>query len=175
MDDKLELAAPQKVAIFKKKGRVIGLLPVHDYIYRPHELAEVNLYDWIWCYKREKARKNKDNLCESTDLLGDDIGIGNLSVDAEPDIDLMSDVEGSAEEEGASTMCQGQNTRSMSFKKEHPLSDSNVICYVKDNLQCVPNFVGANLLRCDHGDCYKFIHHRLSSIVCNPILILFIH
>ena len=40
----------------------------------------------------------------------------------------------------------------MSFKKEHPLSDSHVICYVKDNLQRVPNFVGANLPRCDRGD-----------------------
>ena len=155
-DDKSETAAPQKVAIFKKKGRVVGLSPVHDYIYRPHELAEVNLYDWIRCYKREKARKNKkENLDESTDLLGDEFDIENPPDDAEPelpDIDLVSDAEGSGEEERASTMCQGPKTRSMSFKKEHPLSDSHVIRYVKDNLQRVPNFVGANLPRCDRGD-----------------------
>jgi hypothetical protein len=152
-DENSESAAPQKVAVFKKKGRVVGLSPVHDYIYRPHELAEVNLYDWIRCYKREKARKNKkDELDESTDPLGDDFGIGNPSVDAEPDIDLVSDAEGSGEEEDTSTVCRGPNTRSMSFKKEHPLSDSHVIRYVKDNLQRVPNFVGANLPRCDRGD-----------------------
>ena len=108
MDDRSELAAPQKVAVFKKKGRVVGLSPVHDYIHRPHELAEVNLYDWIRCYKREKACKNKkDDLDESTGLLGDDLGIANPSVAAEPDIDLVSDPEGSGEEEGISTMCRG--------------------------------------------------------------------
>ena len=153
-DDESESTAPQKVTIFKRKGRVVGLSPVHDYIYRPHELVEVNLYDWIRCYKREKARKNKkENLEESTGLLGDEFDIGNASDDAEPDIDLASDAEGSSEEEGANTRCRrGPNTKSMSFKKEHPLSDSHVIRYVKDNLQRVPNFVGANLPRCDRGD-----------------------
>ena len=152
-DNNSESAAPQKVTVIKKKGRVIGLSPVHDYIYRPQELAGVNLYDWIRCYKREKARNNKkDNLNELTCLSGDDFGIESLSVDADPDIDLMSDAEASCEEEGARAMHRGRKSRAMSFKKEHPLSDSHVIHHIKDNLQRVPNFVGANLPRCDHGD-----------------------
>ena len=42
---------PQKITVIKKGGKIIGLSRVHDYIHRPEELANVNLYDWIQCYK----------------------------------------------------------------------------------------------------------------------------
>ena len=40
----------------------------------------------------------------------------------------------------------------MRFKMEHPLSDSHGVRYIMNNTSCVPNFVGANLPRCDQGD-----------------------
>ena len=52
-------AGPQKVAIIKKRGRIVGLSPVHDYIHRPQEAYNICLYDWIRCYKREKFRKSQ--------------------------------------------------------------------------------------------------------------------
>src|ERR1700678_3111244 len=162
IDSNFDSAAPHRVAIIKRRGRIVGLSPVQDYIYRPQELADVNLYDWIRSYKREKARKTKkESRDESTDFLVDDFGLGNPSVlDAEP-VDLASDAE-SGEEEGASTVCHGSNA--MSFLKEHPLSDSHVIRRVKESLQCVPNFVGANLPRCDRSDCEYY---------CSTMLTLF--
>ncbi|KAF8811801.1 hypothetical protein BYT27DRAFT_7088689 [Phlegmacium glaucopus] len=36
---------PEKVAIFKQKGRVIGMSNVYDYIYRPVELENMSLYE----------------------------------------------------------------------------------------------------------------------------------
>ncbi len=48
---------PQKVTVIKKKGKILGLSQVHDYIHRPKELANVNLYEWIRCYKWEKLPK----------------------------------------------------------------------------------------------------------------------
>ncbi|KAF8800468.1 hypothetical protein BYT27DRAFT_7117504 [Phlegmacium glaucopus] len=45
---------PQKVTVIMKKGRMVGLSPMHDYLHRPEELVHVNLYQWIRCYKREK-------------------------------------------------------------------------------------------------------------------------
>ena len=161
--DNSESVAPQRVTVIKKRGRIIGLSPVYDYIYRPRELAEVNLYDWIRCYKREKARKStgkKDNLEEATDLLSNDIGFENPSVDTEP-VDLVpmsdSDAESSDFEKEDATCCGPSvntrpTTKSFKFQKKHPLSDSHVIRCVKDKLQRVPNFVGANLPRCDRGD-----------------------
>ena len=42
---------PQKVTVIKKRGRILGLSPVHDYVHRPEALANVNLYDWVRCYQ----------------------------------------------------------------------------------------------------------------------------
>jgi hypothetical protein len=40
----------------------------------------------------------------------------------------------------------------MRFQVEHPLSDSHGVRYIVNNATRIPNFVGANLLRCDQGD-----------------------
>jgi hypothetical protein len=63
-----DLREPQKVTVIKKRGRIIGLSKVHDYIHRPEELADVNLYEWIRCYKREKLPKD---MCTLDDLDSD--------------------------------------------------------------------------------------------------------
>ncbi|KAF8221116.1 hypothetical protein L208DRAFT_1330008, partial [Tricholoma matsutake] len=41
-----------KVALVKLKGKIIGLSPVFDYIYRAPELENTSLYDWIRRCKR---------------------------------------------------------------------------------------------------------------------------
>ena len=40
----------------------------------------------------------------------------------------------------------------MRFKVELPLSDSHGVRYIVDNATRIPNFVGANLPRCDQGN-----------------------
>ncbi|KAF8222664.1 hypothetical protein L208DRAFT_1201281, partial [Tricholoma matsutake] len=44
----------EKVAIFKRNGHVIGLSPVHDYVFRPAEFHSMCLYDWIYRHQHEK-------------------------------------------------------------------------------------------------------------------------
>ena len=144
-------AQPQKVAIIKMRGRIVGLSPVHDYIHRPQEAYNICLYDWIRCYKREKFRKSpnvgKDNTPEiCTDDLDND---NSITLEGEePVIDLFSDAETDTEE----TRVRDSKNRLLSFKAEHPLSDSHGIRYIKNNVRRVPNFLGANLPRCDKGD-----------------------
>ncbi|KAF8240473.1 hypothetical protein L208DRAFT_1060869, partial [Tricholoma matsutake] len=46
-DHDLEVEQHEKVAIFKHKGHVIGLSPVHDYVIQPAEFHSMCLYDWI--------------------------------------------------------------------------------------------------------------------------------
>ena len=50
-----------KVTLIKRKGRVIGLSPVQDYVYRApdSELEYINLYEWIRSYKKEKSCPKK--------------------------------------------------------------------------------------------------------------------
>ena len=51
---------PQMVTIIKKRRRIMGLSPVHDYVHRPEALANINLYTWARCYKWVKLPiKNK--------------------------------------------------------------------------------------------------------------------
>jgi hypothetical protein len=37
----------EKVALLKHNGRVIGLSPVFDYVFRPQEIDSMCLYDWV--------------------------------------------------------------------------------------------------------------------------------
>jgi len=49
----------QKVTIIKKRGRIVGLSPVHDYVHGPDHLEHITLYQWIRCYKRESYQKER--------------------------------------------------------------------------------------------------------------------
>ncbi|KAF8868381.1 hypothetical protein BD779DRAFT_1399399, partial [Infundibulicybe gibba] len=53
-DAHCEMMAPDKVALIKRYGRIVGLSPVYDYIYRPVELLDMCLYDWIQRCRRVK-------------------------------------------------------------------------------------------------------------------------
>ena len=49
----------------------------------------------------------------------------------------------------------------MHFQMEHPLSDSHGVRHLANNANCVPNFVGANLPRCDQDDREYYCHTML--------------
>ena len=70
---------PQKVTLIKKKGKIVGLSPVHDYVYRAPELEHVNLFEWIRCYKRQKLcrkQKKRDLVVEEAEYTdGEDVGL----------------------------------------------------------------------------------------------------
>jgi len=144
----VNLAGPQKVAIIKKKGRIVGLSPVHDYVHRPREADKVCLYDWVRCYKREKFRKSRSMEQGDTPDISADLDDSVTSESTIPPVDLLSDIKSDTEE----TTGRDGKGGLLNFKAEHPLSDSHGVRYVEDNLRCVPNFLGANLPRCDQGD-----------------------
>src|ERR1700677_1825320 len=51
-----------KVILLKNvDGEFIGLLTVHDYMYRSYELSDKSLYEWIQIYKRLKCTKAEQN------------------------------------------------------------------------------------------------------------------
>ena len=147
--------------VIKKKGRIMGLSPVHDYVHHPKELDNVNLYKWIRCYRREKKRnntsssddtgsmehqhgKNHDSPASETD------GSPDVSLDVPDRFDIDSDVESVANEEsnGQLEYCSNHDqSRLLNFKKEHPLADSHGIRYIRDNASWIPNFIGKNLPR----------------------------
>ncbi|KAF8237353.1 hypothetical protein L208DRAFT_1203446, partial [Tricholoma matsutake] len=44
----------KKIVIFKRNNHVIGLSPVHNYVFQPHEYSSMCLYDWISLHQQEK-------------------------------------------------------------------------------------------------------------------------
>ena len=145
-----------KIALIKKKNKIVGLSPVQDYVHRAPELEHVSLYEWIKCYKREKMRQrkkicstDKDKKPGAADLVpeenaasnGDELDSSFQSVQVESD----TEIDGPA---GGSNKSKNQYL----FTKKHPLHETHVMRFVSDNTLRVPNFVGASLPRCDQGD-----------------------
>jgi hypothetical protein len=48
-----------KVTLIKTRKQIIGLSPVHDYIYRPTEFNDMNLYQWVLQCKRMKYKQRQ--------------------------------------------------------------------------------------------------------------------
>ena len=108
---------PEKIAIFKQKDHVIGLSPVADYIFRPPELENICLYDWISRCERIKTRKHAD------------------TTDAQ---DLPSDTEHLVSEEKSSLL---------TFLSSHPFASSHSTRWLQPQKAHVPLFIGPTLPR----------------------------
>ena len=72
---------------------------------------------------------------------------GSISLELE-ELDVISEYSVNQDEKKPTQCSNGL----LCFQVEHPLSDSHGIRYVAKNATCIPNFVGANLPRCDQGD-----------------------
>ena len=144
---------PQKVTLIKKKGRLVGLSPVHDYVHRASELDHVSLFEWIKCYKREKLHgsKKKAPSADNNEILTNedceeavDTENSELSFQTTPLVD---------DDEVADHDKPSRRPKNVFyFQKEHPLHESHAMCLIRDSSRQVPNFAGANLPRRDQGD-----------------------
>ena len=134
---------PQKIALFRKKGKIVGLSPVYDYLYCAPELDHVNLFDWIRCYKREKLPKRKQKTTIEDESFTDS--------DCEGDADLSFQTI-STTVSNQLNKASGKSKNIFYFQKDHPLYETHAMHFIPDNSCHIPNFSGANLSRCDQGD-----------------------
>jgi hypothetical protein len=151
-----------KVALIKRKGKIIGISPVQDYLYRAPEFEHVNLYEWVRCYKRERLPKKNAKPDHEADG-------SNQAQPSEDEIDssFSSSTTYSVEELGSEetpAKAQGRPSAIYRFKRGHPLYDSHGTRFISKNSRCVPNFAGATLPRCDQGD---------REFYCSTMLTLF--
>ena len=149
----------QKVMLIKKRGRVIGLSPVQDYLYRAPELEHVNLYEWIRCYKRERLPKKKTKLDDAQEDPEADNSSQEQPSEDENESSFSSDMyskrePGDSEDlrEETPAKARGRPSTLYRFNRAHPLYDSHGAQFISNNSRRVPNFLGAILLRCDQGD-----------------------
>ena len=144
-----------KMTLIKKKGKIVGLSPVQDYVHRAPELEHINLYEWIRCYKREKVRQSKKGCVKNEDTGVTDIIPEEDAVSAGDGWDSsFQSVESYTE---INRTASGRSDKSKSknlyrFTKEHPLHETHAMRFVPDNTLRIPSFVGASMPRRDQGD-----------------------
>ena len=137
-----------KVTLLKCNGCVIGLYPVHDYVFCPIELENLSLYDWISRYQQEKKTPKKLNKSMDVHLEDDsDIGVESDSSPFDP------------QEKQESKNVKKSKSTLLSFLGNHPLAETHGACKLKKVR--IPNFVGQTLPRCDQGDCEYYC-----SVMC---------
>ena len=154
----------EKVTIIRTRNHLVGLSPVHDYIYRPIQLEKMSLYEWAACCKREKHKKNKrqkqsakSNGTEDIDC--DESEDGSLVNGVESDDD--DEVTGSANNDGDNAQDLGDDgnciptslhKNTYRFKRDHPLYNTHVTKVFPTKTNAAINFIGRTLPRCDQGD-----------------------
>lgn len=77
---------PEKVVLQHRKGNVIGVSPVQDYIFRAEKYANVPLYEWLQYATRVKI--NKPHQTDETET--DDLDIINLKI-ADDAMDIIQE------------------------------------------------------------------------------------
>ena len=128
----------ENVEVKKEFGEYIAKTKVDDYMFRPVECEDINLYEWMQCTKVEKrTRKQMKAFMELVLELGDrDINENN---NKEEQIDDNQDLEAS--------------NNLLAFKPEHPQYLSHAVRFLPERRAfVVPNFAGGALPRCDQGD-----------------------
>jgi hypothetical protein len=144
------------LAIVKKKEKIVGLSPVFDYIYRPEQIEDMCLYDWVRrCEKRklklppvtqrnEISEMNVDDdveIATSASLALEDEAISDASVET-------GDLWPEATQRYAFTLPKNVYR----YGQKHPLFDTHGTMVKSDNANIVVNFIGRPLPRCDRGD-----------------------
>ncbi|THU95718.1 hypothetical protein K435DRAFT_587196, partial [Dendrothele bispora CBS 962.96] len=151
-------------------GRMFGLSRVYDYIYRPSELENMSLYDWIRKCERVRIPKSNKNYRLEKDLC--DIEVEEygheFEYSSDPDSDMSEDeidtdtepqhkknvFHQEMDENSLPTPAAKTNlSRNLfPFVHGHPLADSHAIELSTEDKEIVPNFIGPGLPRRDKGD-----------------------
>ena len=100
----------QKVTLIKKKGKIVGLSPVYDYIYRSPELEDVCLYDWVQRFQRKKVKKSKSASGDCSTGMTNEL----INVDCDVSFESVSEVD---------VTRKAQST--FHFTEKHSLHDSH--------------------------------------------------
>src|SRR6202044_3833389 len=137
-----------KVILLKNvDGEFIGLSMVDDYMYRPYELSDKGLYEWIRIYnrlKRTKAEKEKFLSEKHEDVKAPAV----FHSDEETDTDFESDSDYSGSDQA---LKKEETQGKFPFLQNHLLYETHQVS-ISNSKSLIPNFAGGSLPRCDRGD-----------------------
>jgi hypothetical protein len=175
-----------KIVLIKQKGKIIGLSPVFDYMYRSPDLESMTLYDWVCRCQRVKLSPSKKNSKKNSKKV-QKCSQDDISVECQDDrLDVSCDIaETSFQSSNSSHLSiRGEITRDNTIEpdpnienspnrlgrhmfaltNDHPLWQTHATHLAADNENNVPNFIGGTLPRRDQGD---------RDYYCSTMLVLF--
>jgi hypothetical protein len=137
-----------KVMLQKNEdGVYIRLSPVDDYKYRPYELNDMSLYEWIQISKRLKRTRTEQKEFQSQKH--DDI---KPVVVSQSDKDVDTDFESDSEHLDSEKVSKKEQAQGKyAFLQNHPLYETHQVSISKSQ-NLILNFAGGSLPRCDRGD-----------------------
>ncbi|KAF8878571.1 hypothetical protein BD779DRAFT_1409052, partial [Infundibulicybe gibba] len=154
-----------------RHGRIVGLSPVYDYIYRPAELSDMSLYNWVRRCHREKIPKKAGKAKRYNEKWGGAKG-GGTSDESESESSLENNdnlntspdapcsLDGTAQVDPVQL---GQPRKGvLPFPEPHPLAGTHGTCCVSEDKALVPNFAGPMLPCPDQGDREYYCSTRLA-------------
>ena len=147
----------EKVTLIKRKGMLIGLSPVLDYIYRPRELENMCLYNWVRQCTRTKVQVKKQKKSEQRheDVIGnsaeesDDNNLSDKDSTDDGNNELCSEPESCT---AKPNLCNPEVGGLFDFLPHHPLFGSHKTRCAPGHKALVPKFIGETLPGCDQGD-----------------------
>jgi Helitron helicase-like domain at N-terminus/PIF1-like helicase len=171
----------EKVVLLKAKNKYVGISSVYDYIYRPKEHSERNLYEWIQMAKRVKKKFDRNQMHniisegeDELDLIRSNINeIKNVSNSmpsqskkheknySSDELNIQSDncdncdnfiINDTDDEEYKEKLYDSEPEQELCFLKDHPLYETHVVNFDLNKINVVPNFIGGSLPRRDYGD-----------------------
>ncbi|KAF8877980.1 hypothetical protein BD779DRAFT_1430579, partial [Infundibulicybe gibba] len=146
-----------------RHGRIVGLSPVYDYIYRPAALSDMSLYSWVRRCRREKIPKKAskakkfseqwsgakdDDKADENESEGESYLENNDNLDVSPDAPCSSDNNAQVDPVELGWLRKGV----LPFPEPHPLAGTHGTRCVSEDKALVPNFAGPMLPRPDQGD-----------------------
>jgi hypothetical protein len=134
---------PMKVTLVKQRGRIVGVSPVFDYIYRPLELEHMTLYEWVRRCSRVKFVKAKKMKQPKENYNNPDMSFHSADASFDSVPESLSDSHDSGTKRSANVY---------NFLSDHPLLDTHGLQLHKADPKKIPNFIGATLPRKDQGD-----------------------
>ena len=144
---------------------------MYDYIYRPAEIEEMSLYDWIRRCKRKKFNELKEKKKGGKQIKEKEDKEDSESGDEEAE---EEEEEEEGEEEGNIEETEKPTNQSShphfkkghlyKFTEGHPLQETHGTTVAADNEQIVANFIGKPLPRRDEGN---------RELYCQTMLVLF--
>jgi PIF1-like helicase len=141
-------ARSDKVVLVKDvDGEYIGLSMVDDYIYRPYELSDKSLYEWIQISTRLKHTKAEQKKIQSQKH-----EVAKLLAIFKADEDVDTDFESDSDDLESDKLPEKVELHGKyAFLQNHPLHETHQVSISKYKV-LVPNFAGGSLPRCDRGD-----------------------